>query len=39
MNVSAELDRIMRYLFTYCLFTNPFISSAYVVSDDGAGKR
>jgi hypothetical protein len=37
MNVSAELDRIIRYLFTYGLFNDPVNSSVYAVSDDGTG--
>jgi hypothetical protein len=36
MNVSAELDRSMRYLFAYGLFNEPVNSSIYAVSDDGA---
>jgi len=37
MNVSAKLDRNMRYLLTYVSFNYSVNSSGYAVSDDGAG--
>jgi len=37
MNVSAKLDRNMRYLLTYVLFNDPVNSSGYAVLYEGAG--
>jgi hypothetical protein len=37
MDVSAELDRIVRCLFICGLFNDPGNSSGYAASDDGAG--
>jgi hypothetical protein len=37
MNMSAELDRTVRYLLTCSLFKEPVDSSSYAASSDGAG--